>query len=177
MQKELITIPHIVKCYYCGKQFDRDKLSFAQVSSRRYAHFECAAAAENTKKQEDIDKENLEKYIMKLLKEDFISPKVRKQLKSFIEEYHYTYSGMHKALIYFYEVKGNDPNKANGGVGIIPYCYRQAYEYYYSLWLAQQKNENKIISDYTPEIIEIKIPPPQRKIRKRNKFSFLEDDV
>ncbi len=169
-------IIHKVKCKYCGKIFDRDKVPFKQISAQRYAHYECAVAAENSKKQEDIDKEELENYIKKLLNEDFISPRVRKQINSFIEQYNYTYSGMRKALIYFYEVKGNDKSKANGGIGIIPYCYKQAYDYYYSLWLAKQKNEDKDITTYVPQTKVVKIPVPQRKIRKRKLFTFLDDD-
>lgn len=169
-------IIHKVKCKYCGKIFDRDKVPFKQISAQRYAHYECAVAAENSKKQEDIDKEELENYIKQLLNEDFISPRVRKQINSFIEQYNYTYSGMRKALIYFYEVKGNDKSKANGGIGIIPYCYKQAYDYYYSLWLAKQKNENKDITTYVPQTKVVKIPVPQRKIRKRKLFTFLDDD-
>ena len=42
---------------------------------------------------------------MKLLGENYINPRVRKQLNQYVEEYNYTYSGMLKALIYFYEVK------------------------------------------------------------------------
>ena len=169
-------IIHKVKCKYCGKIFDRDKIPFKQISAQRYAHYECAVAAENSKKQEDIDKEELENYIKQLLNEDFISPRVRKQINSFIEQYNYTYSGMRKALIYFYEVKGNDKSKANGGIGIIPYCYKQAYDYYYSLWLAKQKNEDKDITTYVPQTKVVKIPVPQRKIRKRKLFTFLDDD-
>ena len=169
-------IIHKVKCKYCGKIFDRDKVPFKQISAQRYAHYECAVAAENSKKQEDIDKEELENYIKQLLNEDFISPRVRKQINSFIEQYNYTYSGMRKALIYFYEVKGNDKSKANGGIGIIPYCYKQAYDYYYSLWLAKQKNEDKDITTYVPQTKVVKIPVPQRKIRKRKLFTFLDND-
>lgn len=169
-------IIHKVKCKYCGKIFDRDKVPFKQISAQRYAHYECAVAAENSKKQEDIDKEELENYIKQLLNEDFISPRVRKQINSFIEQYNYTYSGMRKALIYFYEVKGNDKSKANGGIGIIPYCYKQAYDYYYSLWLAKQKNEDKDITTYVPQTKVVKIPVPQRKIRKRPLFCFFEED-
>ena len=73
----------------------------------------------------------------------------RKQMKDFVENYHYTYSGMKKALVYFYEIKKNDISKANGGIGIIPYVYRDAYNYYYTLWLANQKNENKVIIQTT----------------------------
>ena len=169
-------IIHKVKCKYCGKIFFFYLVPFKQISAQRYAHYECAVAAENSKKQEDIDKEELENYIKQLLNEDFISPRVRKQINSFIEQYNYTYSGMRKALIYFYEVKGNDKSKANGGIGIIPYCYKQAYDYYYSLWLAKQKNENKDITTYVPQTKVVKIPVPQRKIRKRKLFTFLDDD-
>lgn len=157
--------------------FDRDKEDFVQVSAQRYAHTVCAAAAESTKKQSDLEKEELEKYIMTLLNETYITPKVRKQINSFIKEpYCYTYSGIRKALIYFYEVKGNDVSKANGGIGIVPYCYKQAYEYYYSLWLANQQNANKNIKDYVIPAREVRIPPPQRKVRKRKLFSFLDGD-
>lgn len=169
-------IAHYVICSVCGRRFDRDKLLYKQTSARRYAHLDCAVANENTRKQEDIDKEELEKYIMELLKEEYITPKVRKQINSYIEEYGFTYSGMRKALIYFYEVKRNDPAKANGGIGIVPYCYKQARDYYYSLWLAQQRNEDKVIQDYIPQIREVRIPPPQIKVKKKKFFSFFEEE-
>lgn len=113
---------------------------------------------------------------MDLLGEEFISPRVRKQISNYIETYNFTYSGMKKALVYFYEVKGNDKSKANGGIGIIPYVYRDAYNYYYSIWLANQKNEDKIVTNYKPIIREVRIPPPQLKPRKRRLFSFFEED-
>lgn len=168
---------HRVKCKYCSQYFDRDKEPFKQISAQRYAHLKCAIAAENEKTQAEKDKEDLENYIMQLLEEDYISPRVRKQLNSYIEQYNFTYSGMKKALVYFYEVKGNDKRKANGGVGIIPYCYRDAYNYYYSLWLANQKNEGKVIVNFKPQVIEVRIPPPQLKPRKRPLFRFFEEDV
>lgn len=156
--------------------FDRDKVPFKQISERRYAHLTCALAAENEKSQAEKDKEDLEKYIMELLGEEYISPRVRKQMNSYVDEYNFTYSGMKKALVYFYEVKGNDRTKAKGGIGIIPYVYRDAYNYYYSLWLANQKNEHKVITDYKPVVREVRIPPPQLKPRKRRLFSFFEED-
>ena len=156
--------------------FDRDKVPFKQISERRYAHLTCALAAENEKSQAEKDKEDLEKYIMELLGEEYISPRVRKQMNGYVDEYNFTYSGMKKALVYFYEVKGNDKSKAKGGIGIIPYVYRDAYNYYYSLWLANQKNEHKVITDYKPVVREVRIPPPQLKPRKRRLFSFFEED-
>lgn len=84
---------------------------------------------------------------------------------------------MHKSLVYFYEIKKNDISKANGSVGIIPYCYQDSYNYYYSLWLAKQRNENKEIKDYIPQERIITIPVPRRKTRQRKIFTFLDEEV
>jgi hypothetical protein len=46
-------------------------------------------------------------YIIKLfkLKEDYILPKYMKQINSYAKDYNFSYSGMLKALKYWYEVK------------------------------------------------------------------------
>lgn len=167
---------HKVKCIYCGVTFDRDKLPFIQVSQRRYAHQECSLSEDQKKDKEEQDKIELEKYIKKLLKIDYIDARVRKQIKQYREEYNYTYTGIHKALVYFYEVKGNSTEKANGGIGIVPYVYQNAYNYYLALWQAKQKNQDKVLQDYTPRVKEIVIPRPQRKVKKRELFTFLDDE-
>ena len=133
--------------------------------------------SEDEKKiQENKDREELYDYIMKLFNISFVDPKIQKQIKKYIEENNYTYSGIKKALVYFFEIKGNSVEKANGGIGIVPYVYTQAYNYYYSLWLAQQKNEDKIVQEYIPKVKEIVIPIPEKNPRKRKLFSFLDDE-
>lgn len=96
-------------------------------------------------------------------------------MNDYIKEYQYTYSGMLKALVYFYEVKGNNKNKANGGIGIIPFIYKDAYNYYYNLWMIQQSNKDKNVIDYVPKLKEIKIPIPKKEPRKRSAFTFLDE--
>lgn len=96
-------------------------------------------------------------------------------MNDYIKEYQYTYSGMLKALVYFYEVKGNNKNKANGGIGIIPFIYKDAYNYYYNLWMIQQSNKDKNVIDYVPKLKEIKIPIPKKEPRKRSVFTFLDE--
>ena len=133
--------------------------------------------SEDEKKlQENKDREELYDYIMKLFNISFVDPKIQKQIKKYIEENNYTYSGIKKALVYFFEIKGNSVEKANGGIGIVPYVYTQAYNYYYSLWLAQQKNEDKVVQEYIPRVKEIVIPIPEKNPRKRKLFSFLDDE-
>lgn len=118
----------------------------------------------------------LEEYIKKLFNYETIPVKVRKQIKTYTEEYNYTYSGIHKALIYAFEIKHMSLEKANGGIGIIPYIWDQSYNYFYSLWLAQQRNQDKEVQSYIPKEIIIHITPPQRKVKKRKLFSFLDEE-
>ena len=164
-----------VICPYCNLRFDRDKEEY-QVVGRRYAHIKCFEEAEKNKSKEEKDKEELEKYIMKLLNETKINPRVRKQLNDFKAQYNQTYTGMRKALAYFYEVKKNSTEKANGGIGIIPYVYNNAYNYYYNIWMANQTNNAKPIEQYQPQERVIKIPPPKRVEKKKKLFSFLDEE-
>lgn len=137
---------------------------------------------QNDKTKEQKDKEALEAYIMKLFNTQIVPPRAQKQIKQFIEENNFTYSGMLKSLKYFYEVKGGSLEKANGGVGIIPWIYDKAYNYYYAIWLAEQEN-SKIIearpSILTTPQIEIHITSPKKEPvgRKRTYFSFLDEDI
>lgn len=164
---------HIVKCCYCGKSFDRDIITCKQVG-RRYAHLECYIDHEANKTKDEKDLEELQQYIMKLFNESFINPKIKRQLESYRKDYNYSYSGIHKALVYAFEVKNNDIKKANGGIGIVPYVYNDAYRYYYNLWLVQQQNKDKNINDYILEVKEFKITPPERKPMRKKRFSFLD---
>lgn len=114
---------------------------------------------------------------MNLFGVDFINARIQKQIKEYIKTYNYTYSGMLRSLEYFYGIKKNNIEKANGGLGIIPYIYQEAYNYYYTLWLANQRNEHKDLQEYyNPEIHEVKISIPKKKIKKRKIFAFLDEE-
>ena len=125
--------------------------------------------------KEDLDKMKLEQYINKLFHTDYVDPRIQKQIKNYIKEYNFTYSGILKSLVYFYEVKQNPVEKSNDGIGIVPWVYKQAFDYYYAIWLAQQKNTNKTVENYIPKETEIIIPRPKPKPHKKHLFSFLDD--
>ena len=166
---------HPVTCYYCGVKFDRDKEPTVQVSARRYAHKECAEKYSEQKSEEEKDLESLEQYIMKLFDEPFVNARIKKQIKDYQKQYGYTYSGMLKALIWFFEVKGNSTEKANGGIGIIPYVYKDAYNYYYNLYLAQIVNQEKDIEQYQAKVREIVIQSPKAPPKRIRLFDLGED--
>ena len=138
----------------------------------RYVHKTCAETHPAN------DQEELTVYLIKLfkLKDDFILPRYMKQLSQYEREHNFTYSGMLKALKYWYEVKHN-PVDTDRGVGIIPYIYAQAREYYYALYLADQQNQQ--IKDYKafiPQDVKVVINSPERDIQKRKLFTFLDEE-
>ena len=161
-------------CFWCHKaiEIDNPKVIPMPELPNRYVHIECS------KKHPENDLEKLMIYIIQLykLKENYIPPAQMKQVTQYEQEYEFTYSGMLKALKYWYEVKKN-PLDINRGIGIIPYIYKQAKEYYYALYLSDLQNQQiKNYNEFIPKDIEVKIKPPERKIQKRNLFSFLDED-
>ena len=43
-----------------------------------------------------------------------------------MKEYNFSYSGILRTLIYFYDIRGNTIEASNGGIGIVPYVYEEA---------------------------------------------------
>lgn len=168
---EIIDPSDTVTCYYCKQIINKKKIEYKQILNNRYAHITCLELEE---KREKTDSEKLDLYIMELFKLDYVTPRIRKQINQYVSEYNYSYTGILKALKYFYEIKKNSLEKSQNGIGIVPYIYNDAYNYYYALWLVQQKNENKELITYKTE--KIHIPIPQRKIKKRKLFSFLDEE-
>ena len=113
---------------------------------------------------------------MNLFHIDYVSPRIKKQINQYVNDYNFTYSGILKALKYFYEIQEHGIEKANDGIGIVPFVYKAAYNYYYSIWLANNKNKDKDMNECVPEVREIHIPLPQRKIKRKELFSFLDED-
>ena len=163
-----------VTCFWCHKAIypnQPDVIPMLQLKDR-YVHKACAEI------HPADDKEELTLFIIKLFKltDDYILPKYMLQLKQYKNDYNYTYSGMLKALKYWYEVKKN-PVDLDRGVGIIPYIYKNAYEYYYALYMSDLQNQQiKDYQEYIPKDIEVEITPPQRKIEKRKLFTFLDEE-
>ena len=168
---------HVVICKICGRQFDRDKIQAVKCGARRYAHYECKPDGELMPlPQKDPDLTALENYIEKLLGKEANKARINKQIKEYVTEHNYTYSGILKSLVYFYEVKGNSIDKANGGIGIVPFVYQDAYNYYYDLFLAKNRNDNKNVKEITSKVREIMIKPPSRPVKKRF-FKILDEEV
>lgn len=165
---------HNVTCTKCGQRFDRDKVPFEIAGSRRYAHKECPLQ-DSEKTQEITDLNKLEDYIKIKFNEEYVNARIRQQINNYRLQYKFTYSGILKTLVYFFDIKGNDLAKAQGGIGIVPFVYKEASKYYYDLFMAKEINKGKDISQYKPEVVEIIISSPKRQPHMRNLFQFLDE--
>ena len=163
---------HPVICAICGEKFDRDSIQAVKVGARRYAHQTCKPDGELVplvKKEEDPDLIKLKDYINNLFGENANWALINRQIKKYTQENGYSLSGILKSLVYFYDVKKNPRDKSNNAIGIVPYCYQDAYNYYLGLYIAQQANENKTLNT---EVKEITIKPP--KVRNYLKRIFFD---
>ena len=163
-------------CPICGEKFDRNKIQAVRYGARRYAHATCdpdntdfvpmeekkVKATKAEKKDAgggDPDLASLKDYISTLF--DYVNwPLVTKQIKNYHDKEGYSYSGIEKSLRYFYDIKHGSKDKANGGIGIVPYTYQEAYNYYLAIFMAQQGNNDKML---VTEVQEYVIAPPKKK--------------
>lgn len=161
------------KCMYCKKPINLLEDEYVQPFENLYAHKECQDKEEQRPKS---DREQLEMYIANLYGEDFCPPRLQQQIIKFETERGLTYSGMLKSLIYFYDIK-NNPIPEYQSVGIIPYIYDEAKEYYKKLYYASLYNSQRDIKSYIPKEQKISITQPHREaVHRRNLFTFLDEE-
>lgn len=119
----------IVKCVYCQERFDKDKTEYKLVSSRRYAHLNCEKPAIDAN---GVAYQTIIQYSREILGETANVKKIAKQIKDFISK-GLKYQGIYLTLKYWYEIEKNSIEKANGGIGIVPFVYRDAEKYWKSM--------------------------------------------
>lgn len=182
---------HPCICSVCGKKFDRDIVQAVKSGARRYAHQTCMPDGEivplppPAEKKKVVKKESKEDPEMRELKDtikDIFGDKANwamciKQIKTYTASpYSYSLSGIRKSLIYFYQVKNHPIEKANGNIAIVPYIYKEAYDYYYQLFLLENQFENKEIIEKEEREIVIPPPKPRRKFKLFKLWSDEEDE-
>lgn len=166
---------HMVTCRFCKIKFDANAEEYELPSKNMYYHKACWRQKQAALSQEERDEEAFYQYVKQLFHEDYNYITTKKLANQYIKENGYTYSGMLKSLKWFYEVQHNTIDKANGSIGIIPYIYNKAKDYYYSLYLAQIANKEKDINKYIPKVKEIEVDSPRVWIRPPRLFN-MEDE-
>lgn len=132
------------KCVVCGGDIDKSMWDMiATRVGRRYAHNSCLERQEHIKQE----LKKIHSYCKNHIN-DYNEETVSQQLEKYMADY--TSEEILKILKYFYEAKHGDGNKANGGIGIVPYIADEALKYW-------QKKENirKIMEMPQPEVVEM----------------------
>lgn len=68
-------------------------------------------------------------YAQSLFKEGFNRKLIEKQIAEYLDEGK-TLSGIYNSMLYWFDVRQEDPSKAKGGIGIVSYIYSDAQKYY-----------------------------------------------
>ena len=90
-----------------------------------------------------------------------------------MNKYGYNWTTMTKILKWFYEINGGSIEDSNGGIGIIPYAYDKARNYYLKLHETKVKNKN---AGGRPSVVEIKIQSPRGWKQPPRLFDWEEDE-
>lgn len=156
--------PKMMKCFYCGGQVDIANEPFGKPRVNRYAHKGCM------EQNYDPDERYIDMIYSYLKEEVGISYDYllcEKQRLSYISKNGYTNEGILKTLKYFYGVQKGSPEKSGNRIGIVPFLYQEAQQYFNTLEQRQkdikkagekQKKVNtKIIEVSTPDI-EVRRP-------------------
>ena len=163
---------HKVKCFICNEYFDRDTVPNIKIG-RRYAHKTCQESENPTKVKDMQDREQFFKCIKNIYGEKYNYQLINKQATDYIAIYNYTWNGMTKSLEWFYNIQHGSIEDSNGGIGIIPFIYEEAKEYYKNLYIAQKKN--KEIKLLRP-VVEIKVQSPRGWRRPPQMFDWEDDE-
>lgn len=164
---------HIVKCLYCGQCFDakpdEEGTVWTKPRSNRYAHITCQ---DNKLTKEEKEFDELYRYVKEEQGDNFNFIQFKKLVEFWKKSYNYSYSGILKSLQWYYDIQKNPKDKfKEGSLGIVPYVYTQAYNYFYKIYLAAQKNNDK---EYSKKTRTVKIKSPRREGKKP--FLFFENE-
>lgn len=175
-----IALPEIIDpkvsrlCDYCRKAIPKDE-AVVLSGFDRFAHKDCKSNDDN---REITDKEKLRKFLSELYNLDNSSASLNakmRQAENMVVKNGFTYSGIRGSLTYFFLVKKNSPENDNY-LGIVPYIYEEAKEYYRKIKEANRKNElNKELIKSKPVISQVKVKTIEKN-DKISKFSFLDEE-
>ena len=148
----------LVTCAYCGcKTVDKLSQDYIQYKGKNF-HRECG--------EKQKEKDNFYSYVCEIFKLKAPGPRIYNQGNSFVEKYGYTYLGMQKTLYFIYAVKkhANDRPIESKSIGLIPYYYDEAQEYFKRIDKKKEMIRKEIMST-TEEIISVKMAPRAKKAK------------
>ena len=153
----------LVKCAHCGEQFDKDKGK--RYKDKNY-HIKCYNIV--------VEGDNLVEYICKIFRLKKAGPRNYAMIKKYLEK-GYTYTGMLNSLKYFYEIQKHPIEKANESIGIIPYIYEEAQNYYDRI-IRQQNKITEVLENNDKDTIKVTVSSAPKKKKQLLDLDLLEGE-
>lgn len=156
-EKQLQIKRNTVICQICRCNINKITDEYEKMSTG-YVHKKCISA-------DDKDRLELYDYIAQIFHLKAPGPANVNLVRKFHVEYGYSYKSIYYTLKYCYEIKRIPIDKAQNRIGIVPYVYDEAKEYYESL----TKTQNKILVNVGKQlekeenVVVIKSAPHRKK--------------
>lgn len=169
-----MAVQHIVTCRVCKEKFNADPeqegVEWVMPSRNWYYHKVCYTewlSAVDT--DTDMSDDEWAKYIYDYLKHDvhldYNYHLIEAQRKAMLKDHEnkMTSKGIYFALRYFYDIQHGDKEKSRGGIGIVPYVYKDAAQY----WIGREKRNRGIIQQIMMQMKNNLGNPDNRVVVKR----------
>lgn len=138
----------LVHCRICKKSIDRnvekEGIDWIMPSRNFFYHKSCYDSWKHDNSNIKAVKQDEEwipyiwDFLSREIKVKYDYRKCDSQRKNFIKKYNYTNKGIFFALKYYYEVKNNNWEKSEGGIGILPFVYKDSCAYWEEQYLKQK---------------------------------------
>lgn len=141
-----------VKCQECGQMLEKTE---AVMDEKKYYHSKCV--------QDKHDRKELYAVICDIFHFKAPGPRIYAQIKKYVSE-GMTYKGISYSLEYFFRVKNNSLEKANNGIGIVPFIYEEANTYFNRINYKKEKiAESAKNIESEKRVVVIKQHPTKQK--------------
>jgi len=152
------------KCKYCLEEI-LPKSKVKKIGQKQY-HAECykkfVAEQYESKIKPTDDKSQLYDYINKLYETAEVDPKILAQMDKYNKEYDLSYERILLTLIYYYEIRESEVRK-EFGIGIIPYVYKEAGDFWITSRIANERNAG-INTKETITAVKCRVPKNRPKV-------------
>lgn len=168
----------MAECRVCKQQIDKSKNDWIMPSKNYYYHRKCYEEWKQSNHANDEEYRGLiYSYLAHDLKVEYKYWMCEQQMNKMIKEGR-TLKGILFSLKYFYGIRHGDWLKGHGGLGIVPFIYDEAAQY----WINREQRESGIVAGIERQIREHAeqhkkiVVQPKVKKEKKIDLSFDEGD-
>jgi hypothetical protein len=138
----------MANCPYCKNYISTKEPSKNYKGTK--VHLACFEKMLDDLEAGDTDREELNRYICKLFSLKKITPLIDSQINNFVSINGYTLKGIQGTLYYFFELEEREVGEDVKGIGIVPFVYDEAKDYF-SL-KSKALEENRKFNKKTQEV-------------------------